>query len=132
MKKTWISIILGFLVLLSGLVPLLNTFGVISVKLPEFISTVFLALVGVGGIYLVIDAIIGFIEMIGGLAWVGLIVGVLLSFMGIVPLLMRFNLIANGLLEKIFSLSSVVVDYFYVFAGLVLIVFGLRFALSNL
>lgn len=131
--KATLSMILGILVTLSGLVPLFNTFNIINFSIPHLVSVLIWIIVSFGGLYLVIDAVIGFSETMTMLPWLGLFAGIVISVMGIVPLLMELGLLNYAWLENFFTFASnYVLDYIYIFAGVILLAFGLRFWIMNI
>lgn len=128
--KSWFSIIIGLLILALGIVPLLHNLGVISFNFPGSMATIMSVVIVVAGLYLVIDSFMGIAgvhhEHMIGQGLLGLVVGVLVAIMGVFPVLSMFE-INVPVLATVFSYTSVAANYFYVVAGLLLIVFGFRF-----
>ena len=58
-EKSWISLILGIILLVFGVIPLLSYFKLIPFGLPSFLDTlaptVLLYIAAAGGVYLIVD-----------------------------------------------------------------------------
>lgn len=125
--KKWLSVVLGLALLIVGLVPLLNAYNVISFSIPSFLGTFISVLLAFGGFYLVIDAFLGFSGMnemkLQGM--LGLIIGIVVCFMGAIPLLTSFG-VDVAFAQTIFTYGLVAANYFYAVAGLLLVIYGFR------
>ncbi len=114
-EKSLPGLILGLLIFVMGIFPLLNKFGVLDFNLPYTPAGIVLEiLLTVGGIYLMI---MGFIEDEDFMKWVSIIAGIVVTIMGIIPLLANFGIsIAIPFLAFLYS------PYLYVIIGILLII----------
>jgi len=93
--RDWISLFVGLVIFALGIIPLLNTFGVIGFGLPSFLTgfvgSVFGWVIAVAALYILID---GLIEPAGHMlhmAFIGL--GLLFFVVGLLPILYTFGVI---------------------------------------
>ena len=116
-----ISLILGLVLLALGLIPILNSFGVIAFQYPE-VSIVLWVLAVLGGLWLFIDAVKEGHEFARGLGLISFLVGAVLLATGLIPILYNFGTIGFQLP----GLVNVFIDYIYAIAGLLLLIGGFR------
>ena len=120
----WFSVILGLIVGSLGLIPLLSKYGLIQISLRSFPIKFLSVLTAFGGFYLIIDGIMDWLkEDYKKLALISIIVGLIVGLMGSMPLLSMYG-ITLGFISTIFSYTYVAANYFYVLAGLLLIISG--------
>ena len=119
--KGWISLILGLILMVIGVIPLLATLKVIASN-PIAIVTNVLGLnilqyiVAIAGIVLIVDA---FMEM-DAIRAISLIVGIIIVALGTVPVLSSFGVIpAVGFLS---FLTATVYHAIFVIEGLFLVI----------
>jgi hypothetical protein len=123
--KGWLSMIVGLVLLVIGLIPLLNGWSVIPFGLPSFltglISSIIVYLIAIGALYLIIEA---FIEDIGDpIGKITLIVGILIFALGIITLLNSFGVIGFSipfLNEMIYNILFMIEGIFLVIAAFVM------------
>lgn len=90
----WFSLLIGFMLTILGVVPLLNSAGIIGFNLPGFIlslpgSLISLFLIAGAGVYLLIDS---FFED-GFFFGLSLITSFIMIVMGAIPILHNFGII---------------------------------------
>lgn len=93
-----ISLVLGIILLVLGGVPLLNQFTALSLSLgplDSFVAQILLYVCALGGLWLLFDAFWG--KEHGFMMWAGIIVGLVVLAVGLIPLLNQFGVIAWGL-----------------------------------
>lgn len=114
-----ISLILGFILLALGLIPILNTWGVIGFGLPGFLSGILqgiiIYIVAAAGAWLLIN---GFLED-DAPRWITLAIAGLVLIMAIIPILNQFGIIGFGL----GFLTYNVFLYVFVVEGLLMVLF---------
>lgn len=114
-EKSLPGLILGLLIFAMGIFPLLNKFGVIDFNLPYTPAGIVLEiLLTVGGIYLVI---MGIMEDEDFMKWTSIIAGMIVTVMGIIPLLANF-----GIIISIPFLGFLYSPFLYVIVGLIIII----------
>ena len=112
------SFIIGIILLIVGLVPLLNQWGILGFQLPEFVNT----LLGTGIIYIL--AFVGLFTIIDGFMeggftepWglISIVIGLIVLVLGIIPLLASFGVISFSIpfltltvYKVIFSIEGIV------------------------
>ncbi|MBI4449001.1 hypothetical protein HY641_03175 [Candidatus Woesearchaeota archaeon] len=93
-EKSWLSLILGLVLLVLGGIPLLNSIGLIGFNLPAFLlgltPQVLLYIIAAGGVYLIVDVFGEWGEWYG---YASLALGVVAILAGLVPLLFVFGII---------------------------------------
>ena len=112
--QSWPGLILGILILVMGIFPLLNQFGVLKFNLPYSPTGIVLEIIlAVGGIYLIVLSCFedDFTK------WTGIIMGLMVTALGILPLLGNF-----GITITIPFLAFLYSPYLYAFLGITLIV----------
>ena len=113
--KSLPGLILGLLILAMGIFPLLNQFGVIGFNLPYTPTGIILEIIlTIGGIYLII---MGIMEDIDFMKWTSIIAGIIVTIMGILPLLGNFGI--NITLSFLAFLYS---PYLYLLIGILMII----------
>lgn len=113
--KSLPGLILGLLILAMGIFPLLNQFGVIGFNLPYTPTGIILEIIlTIGGIYLII---MGIMEDIDFMKWTSIIAGIIVTIMGILPLLGNFGI--NITLSFLAFLYS---PYLYLIIGILMII----------
>jgi len=118
--KNYLSIVLGLILLAVGLIPLLQTWGIVSWGLPGFIANV-IAMIAVfvvagGGFWLLIDSI----YENEGLKWLTAIVALVILVIGVIQILHNFAIIGFS----IPFLTMTVYNYIFTVEGLGLIIAG--------
>ena len=113
--KSLPGLILGLIILAMGIFPLLNQFGVISFNLPYTPAGIVLEIIlTIGGVYLFI---MGIMEDVDFMKWVSIIAGIIVTTIGILPLLANFGInIAVPFLAFLYS------PYLYVVIGLLMLI----------
>lgn len=90
--RSWVSLLVGFVLLVLGIIPLLNGWGVISFALPSFLTSLIaiaaLYIISAGGFYLLID---GFLEWGNPMAWLTFVVALIVLAIGTIPLLNQYG-----------------------------------------
>lgn len=118
--KNLLSLILGIILLALGLIPLLNTWGVIGFALPEFlvtiVSQIFIYLVAGGGLWLLVDGFHEGTHSTEGKVTMG--VGFLVLLIGVINILQQFKVIPFG----IPFLTPVVYSVIFTLEGILLVV----------
>jgi len=112
--QSWPGLILGILILIMGIFPLLNKFGVLEFNLPYTPTGMVLEIIlAAGGIYLIVLSCFedDFTK------WTGIIMGLMVTILGILPLLGNF-----GINITIPFLTFLYNPYLYAFLGITLIV----------
>ena len=123
--KGWISMIVGVILLGIGLIPLLNSWGVLPFGLPGFLTSLLSGIVvyvlAIGALYLIIDA---FMEDVGDpIGMTTLIVGILIFALGIITLLNSFGVIGFSipfLNEMIYNILFAIEGIFLIIAAFVM------------
>jgi hypothetical protein len=116
--RKWISLILGFLLTVLGVLPMLNQYGVISFNLPAIPGIVLWILFVAGGVWLLVDATSeGTLQ--GYIMWPSVVIGVIVIGLGIVPLLGASGLGIIGF--SLPSIAKLISDVITVLAGFLLI-----------
>lgn len=96
--NNWISLFLGFALTALGIIPLLNSVGVIGFNLPGFMMGLFgslfaLFVVAGAGAYLLIDS---FFED-DSIFWITFITSIIILVLGVVPILNKVGIISIGM-----------------------------------
>jgi len=121
--KHWISIIVGFVLILLGLLPLLSKLGIIPLSFDTWVGklvSVFAYIIAFAGIYLIIDS---FHEIAGvghGLGWFTLVFGFVVLALGIIQILFKFGVLP-------FKLPTFPEEFYYalfMFQGILLFIAG--------
>ena len=112
--KSILSWIFGLLLLIYGLIPLLNSFGILAIKIPSFIFILKLWVILGASVWLAVDAFMEehFIKTIT------MIVALIMLLMVAVPLLYSAGLLPFTLPGFIFALEN----YVYSLAGILLLI----------
>lgn len=114
-KTDTLSLILGILITILGLVPLLNQMGVIAFALPGILNNEILIWVAaLAGLY---TGYIGFTEEDSVMKWPTRIVGGLVFILGLVSILGSFDLIAFAGQQGF----QILLNSLYVLMGLLLL-----------
>jgi len=123
--KDFFSLIVGFIVLALGAVPLLEGMKVFNLGLTKILSGVLAANIAVYlvaglGLYLAIESIIEITNSnsIGGFS---LIIALLVTVLGLIPILSNFGILPFNLP---FALSQMVFQIIFIIEGLFLIIAG--------
>ena len=107
--KSMISLVLGLIIGLLGLVPLLNSMGTISFGIPTLPQRLLQVLLIVGGTYLLIDA---WDEDPDYMKWANVVVGILVIIVGAIPILNIINVIGftlPALLDVVYQIIEVII-----------------------
>src|SRR3989338_7277952 len=114
--RKWISLILGILLTILGVIPLLKSFNVIGFGLPALPGLVLWILFVAGGIWLFVDATSeGTLQSY--IMWPSVIVGIVVLGLGIIPILGQLGVITYQLP----AIASIISDIITTLAGLLLI-----------
>ena len=116
-RKT-VGVILGLIFIALGVIPLLNSFGIISFSLPGMPQLVLWILGVVGGILMLYDAVKEGEQMHKQLMIPTLIVALVLLAFSIVPILNMFNILAFTLP----ALGATIIDVLFGVSGLMIII----------
>lgn len=115
--KGWISIVVGFILVTLGVIPILNMFNIISFTLPGFLQTIIaviaLYVIAGAGLYIIIDA---FMED-DHARLISIIVGLIFLAIGIINVLGGFGIIPF----TIPFLTLIVYQIIFVIEGIFLI-----------
>lgn len=118
--RSWSSLLIGFVLMVLGIIPLLNSWGVISFALPgfltSFIAVAALYIISAGGFYLLID---GFLEWGNPMAWLTFVVALIVLVLGIIPLLNQFSLVTFTIPYLNLTLYYIIftIEGFFLFIG---------------
>lgn len=113
-----ISAVLGLVFLALGLIPLLNTFGVIGWNIPFVLGIGLWILAVAGGVFLLVDALKEQQEMRHALSMPSAIIGLVVLAFGLIPLLHTFGVIGWNL-PGVVMLGA---DFLFVAAGFFLLI----------
>lgn len=117
--KGWVSLILGLVLMVLGVLPLLANFKVLASNPIAIVSNVLTAnilqyIVAIAGLVLIIDA---FMEM-DTIRVVSLIIGIIVLALGVIPVLNSFNIIGF----TIPFLTATIYQAIFVLEGLFLVI----------
>ncbi len=113
--RGYVSIVLGVVVGILGIIPLLHQFGIIGFTLPTLPGLIMGMLLVAGGIFLLIDSVHE-IHM----RWVSVVLGIIVIFMGVLPTLMFMGVIGfslNFIPEFIKNVLYVLIGIFLLFGA---------------
>ncbi|HIH37974.1 hypothetical protein J4460_07285 [Candidatus Woesearchaeota archaeon] len=117
--KNWGSALLGVILLILGIIPLLNKFGVIKFGLPGFlsgiISSIIVYILAITGLLLVID---GFMED-DALRVITLVIGLLIFLAGLLEILKKLNVIGFSIP---FIGNELFINIIFILEGILLII----------
>lgn len=121
--KDWFSGFVGLVVFLLGLLPLLESFGVLSTGFSAFVgSGAFLTampfILSILGFYLAVESIIELTNS-NHIGWFSFLIGAVIMLIGLLPALQAFG-IGPGLFGL--SLPSMVYNIIFVVEGIFLII----------
>ena len=123
-SKHWISIIVGLVLLVLGLLPLLNTLGVSTgVDFHKILGgalAVFSYLVAFGGLYLIWDSFHEIGSLSPAIGWLSLVVGFIVFALGLLQALSSLKVIALALP----AFPALVYYIIFVIEGILLFIAG--------
>ncbi|MBS3097992.1 hypothetical protein J4209_04320 [Candidatus Woesearchaeota archaeon] len=117
--KSTISLGLGLLLFILGIVPLMHKVNMIAWTIPDIPEILMLLLLAAGGVYLVID---GFMEvpMIPSMGWISIATGIIVSLLAILKLFGK----TAGLLVLVSGLG---INVFFTIVGFLLVIGAFMF-----
>jgi len=118
--RSWSSLIVGFVLMVLGIIPLLNSWGVIQFSLPGFLNSLLavaaLYIISAGGFYLLID---GFLEWGNPMAWLTFVVALVVLVLGTIPLLNQFGVVSFTIPYLNMTIYQIIftIEGFFLFIG---------------
>ncbi len=117
--KSIVSVIVGLLLVIIGIIPLLNTLKIISFSIPTIPQVVLLIILAAAGYYLFIDGIFEF-AISPGMAWLSMGFGLLSGTGGMLKLL-------NILTSVVGWIQGTAINILFVIIGILLIIGAFMF-----
>ena len=117
-EKSWISFLLGLVLLILGGIPLINWLGLVAFNLPSMFLTltpqILLYIAAAGGVYLIVDVFGEWGEWYG---YASLALGIVVILAGLIPLLNYFGVIGfsiPGLSPVVYNIVFIIEAFFLI------------------
>ncbi|MBW2987456.1 hypothetical protein KY336_02790 [Candidatus Woesearchaeota archaeon] len=115
--RSWISMILGVLLVAIALVPMLNSMGIIGWNIPAVPAFAFRIILIIAGIFLLWDATHEVYQQSAWM-WLSIVAGIPIFALGLIPVLNQYGIIG----WNIEFIGGTILNALTAFAGIVLFI----------